>query len=166
MLYLNILEMVQEIQEGFYLTLTSVVFECSFLYDIYFFIRFNFNKCCIWIQKTWQANAIPWRFNFNKCCIWIQQGIPMGQVNQLFNFNKCCIWIIPDSYSRQQMILFNFNKCCIWMCTCESLSSALLQFNFNKCCIWMKIEGFAGGGNLNLTLTSVVFEFFSISLRF
>ena len=32
------------------------------------------------------------------------------------------------------------------------------KFNFNKCCIWMKIEGFAGGGNLNLTLTSVVFE--------
>ena len=53
---------------------------------------------------------------------------------------------------------FNFNKCCIWIFYLHLPYDLARQFNFNKCCIWMKIEGFAGGGNLNLTLTSVVFE--------
>ena len=55
-----------------------------------------------------------------------------------FNFNKCCIWINCDVDTIQVANLFNFNKCCIWIC-CSFASRSYF---------W-----------LDLTLTSVVFEF-------
>ena len=34
-----------------------------------------------------------------------------------------------------------------------------ILFNFNKCCIWILVLKYEAGGNPDLTLTSVVFEF-------
>ena len=57
-------------------------------------------------------------------------------------------------------LAFNFNKCCIWIIILIALLRCIVWFNFNKCCIWI-LELIALHLLLfDLTLTSVVFEFF------
>ena len=55
-----------------YLTLTSVVFEFKINVAITLHkAKFNFNKCCIWIERRGACMTLRDGFNFNKCCIWI-----------------------------------------------------------------------------------------------
>ena len=78
MLYLNVSLAIKWCITTFYLTLTSVVFESNNPCENIDLPKFNFNKCCIWIQyvskKQWNYAV----FNFNKCCIWIK-SLRMGQ---------------------------------------------------------------------------------------
>ena len=76
-----------------------------------------------------------------------------------FNFNKCCIWILKIIYFIGYWFLFNFNKCCIWINEELHYLSPFLWFNFNKCCIWMQFQYHLHLVHVNLTLTSVVFEY-------
>ena len=41
----------------------------------------------------------------------------------------------------------------------DKIGATLAGFNFNKCCIWIMGSIQEAMGNVNLTLTSVVFEF-------
>ena len=70
MLYLNLEnKKIKSIRR--YLTLTSVVFECINTNLIIKNVRFNFNKCCIWMATNPSGLPLPVLFNFNKCCIWM-----------------------------------------------------------------------------------------------
>ena len=57
------------------------------------------------------------------------------------------------------ILTFNFNKCCIWIRHVLYVSFLIYLFNFNKCCIWITRYKASKQLGLNLTLTSVVFEF-------
>ena len=56
--------------------------------------KFNFNKCCIWIEEQQRATESIEQFNFNKCCIWITsiineygKGLYLTLTSVVFEFN-------------------------------------------------------------------------------
>ena len=68
----ELLKSVLGIGHIWYLTLTSVVFESGVVWDVEIDNKFNFNKCCIWIDCLDRYVPQLKKFNFNKCCIWIR----------------------------------------------------------------------------------------------
>ena len=142
-----------------YLTLTSVVFEygirnfwCHFYFNLTLTsVVFESVKSICWLIRD--------KFNFNKCCIWIEELFYHFRQKHQFNFNKCCIWILVHEGLFSDLLVFNFNKCCIWMIEKNKNKDISLSFNFNKCCIWIVFCIIHFAPSLNLTLTSVVFEY-------
>ena len=94
MLYLNMsgAETLSGLQN---LTLTSVVFELPL--DIPMFLcwlKFNFNKCCIWILVPAKKYIRLHDLTLTSVVFELLWEYIQGQTLNKFNFNKCCIWMI------------------------------------------------------------------------
>ena len=142
-----------------YLTLTRVVFEFYCDNRIIIYVKFNFNKSCIWITLILVIGGVNLRFNFNKSCIWIRFRIRIVHICLLFNFNKSCIWIyviLPLYLVYKNLtltrVVFEFadGKSCTEVF--RNLTLTRVVFELNNCRTTGEIFNY-------LTLTRVVFEY-------